>query len=294
MIAAGTGAVAAGLGGAYLWRRHKRADVAPTEPDEPVPEMGESRWSWGRADDPGYPWARPLLHVENYPTPGMFFDVGDDGGAFDPSQGFDALVIALLGSALVMSGMDPKEANALANAQGQDPNAQLGRTLRRDVRRALIMPGSWNDQLYGQTNANYAGGTAPGKACTEGSGTTNAACTNGIRDPNAAPVTYMMNGLGRGLNWLPWHTNVLDAVGGSGTPVRGTALDGDSLELGSSHMVLWMPAFDLAALREDVPRIVLGAWPDGSSTVDPPPVVSRRGIDMSGVVLPSAPQATGQ
>jgi len=294
---AGTAAVATGLGGAYLWRRRKRVDAVPTEPlptvdDEPVPEMGESRWSWGRATDPGYPWNKPLLHVENYPTPSMFFDAGDQGGSFDPSQGFDELVIALLSSALTMAGMDPTKAIALARAQGQDPDAILGRRLRRDVRRALIEPGSWNDRVFGQTNANYAGGTDPGKACTEGSGTTNAACTNGIRDPNAKPVTFMMNAAGRGLNWLPWHTNVLDAIGAGQTPVRGTDLDGTSLGLGHSHMVLWMPAFDLEALGSDVPRIQLLPWPDGSSTVDPPPMVSRLGVDMQGVVLPMPQELT--
>lgn len=297
VIAATSGAVVAGLG-AYLWRRSRRVPVAPTEDlpsvvdDEDTPEYGESRWSWGRASDPGYPWNKRLLHVENYPTPGMFFDVGDKGGSFDPDQGFDELVIALLSSALTMAGMDPDKAMALARAQGQDSDALVGRRLRRDVRRALVEPGSWNDLLFGQTNANLAGGTAPGLPCTEGSGTTNAACTDGIRDPNAKPVTYMMNAAGRGLNWLPRHTNVLDALGGNERPSRGTSLDGESLGLGTSHMVLWMPAFDLVELAKPERRIQLMPWPGGSSTVDPPPVVMSLGIDRRGVMLPMPQEAT--
>jgi hypothetical protein len=251
----------------------------PTEPPKPVePTSTPREWTWHRATDPGYPWLEPTLHVENYPTPGMFFDVGDDTGAFDPSQGFDALVTALLGSALVMAGWDPQRAIAVAKAQGQDPDALLGRTMRRDVRRALIMPGSWNDKMFGQTNANYAGGTDPGKACTGGS--TNAPCNDGIRDPNAMPVRYMMNTAGRGLNWLPRHTDVMDAIAAGQTPVRGTTITGEPFAGAHSHMLLWMPAFDLGALAEPSSTVrVL------SSGGDPPPVVTDLGIDMHGVSL---------
>lgn len=280
-LAAGS-AAAVGLG-AYAWRR-RRLDVTPTEPTEPVGPSQSPVWIWRRSSDPGYPWLEPTLHVENYPTPGMFFDVGDDTGAFDPAQGFDAMVTALLGSALVMAGWDPARATAIAQAQGQDPDAQLGRRLRRDTRRALLVPGSWNDRLFGQTNANYAGGTDPGKPCTSGS--TNAPCTNGIRDPHATAVRYMMNAAGRGLNWLPRHTNVLDAIAQGVPPVRGTGIDGDAFAGSHSHMLVWMPAFDMVALGNQAdPQIRLAVFPGGASGGDPPPSVTDLGIDMHGVTL---------
>lgn len=284
LVAAGAGAVAAGLGGAYLWRRRKAPIAeAPTQASGFEPAATSSTWTWSDADAPGYPWPEPRLHVENVPTPGMFLDTGDATGEFDPSRGIDALVTALLGSALVMAGWDPVKARALATAQGKDAEAQLGKMLRREVRRALVEPLSWNDRLYGQTNANYAGGVDPGKPCMVG--TANAPCIDGIRDPNSPRVSYMMSPVGRGLNWLPRHGNVLDAIGDARAPRRGTSLDGEPLGDDGAHMLLWMPAFDLAALAPPNPRVRLLAYPGGRSTIDPPPVVTDLGIDMHGVEL---------
>lgn len=293
---------AIGLSAAVVQRRRRtKADDLPTvddvDDDEIVVEPTQPGNSWPGWEiktptDPGYPWNGAVLHYDNWPTPGMFVDIGDAGGAWKPSQGFDSLVRALLGSALTLAGHDGPDAVAIAEAEGQDPNALLGRRLRRDVRRALTAVGTYNDILYGQTNANYAGGVDPGKPCSSGSSA--APCEDGIRDPNATAVTYMMNAQGRGLNWLPRHADMLNLIGDGMMLERTTALDGARMpNLGGRQMVLFCPAFDLKFLRPDLPESEMAieflAYPDGSSTVDAPPAVRALGINLNGVSLPGVP-----
>ncbi len=147
--------------------------------------------------------------------------------------------------------------------------------------------GAYNDRLYGQTNANYAGGVDPGKPCSSGS--VAAPCEDGIRDANATPVRYMMNEQGRGLNWLPRHADMLNLIAESMVLERTTEIDGQRMpNLGGHQMVVWCPAFDLADLAPGIadPQIRFLEWPDGISTRDAPPSVRRLGINMHGVSLP--------
>lgn len=281
---AGTTSVAlvAGASLAYAIDRKRGnpyANLPPPPTDEPP-----SGWIFHRANDPGYPFDAAVLHPLNVPTPGSFVDIGDSSGEWDPSKGFDSLVRVLLGSALAMAGNDPK----IAQAEGKDPNAQLGRALRKAVRDSLIIPGGTNDLLYGQTNANLSGGVDPGKPCVHGS--SKAPCKDGIRDANSTPVTYMMNSAGRGLNWLPRHANNLARIPQRQPLLRATALDGRRLPNveGGHHMILWLPAYSLELLSpsQATPSIGYTTWPDGSSTSEPPPSVRSLGIDLSGVEIP--------
>lgn len=229
-----------------------------------------------RSNDPGYPWTEPTLHHANWPTPGMFLDLNltpsKDGTSWDPKNGFDSMIRAALGSALVMAGNDP----GLATSTGT-----LGKRLRREYRQLITQPGSWNDRIYGQTNANFAGGCQPGLPGF------NADRCGG---PNNV-VDYMMNDQGRGLNWLPRHANNLERMARGEPAKRTTTLDGQKLSppnRGNRQMLVWITAVDLDALSPDAEILHVSPlrWPDGSSTVNPPPVIQALGIDMSGVQLP--------
>jgi hypothetical protein len=248
----------------------KRRNV-PDMPDEPP--LGSLDWVLHASSDPGYPWAEPTLHVNNFPTPGMWVDIGNKDGEWNPASGFDSLVRAALGSALAMAGGDVNLAS---------DNSTRAKSLRAGLRNAITYVGGVNDRTYGQTNANFAGGVAPNKPCVGASAT----CVNGKRSANATPVTYMMNAEDRGLNWLPRHADNISRIP-QGLPLkRTTKLDGGKLgNGGTQQMLLWIPALDLDALAAPVPTIRFLKWADGSSTLNPPPQIQALGVDESGVNL---------
>ncbi len=291
LLMAGTVAVVfLATGGIAYAASKRRKELVPTRPPivPPVIPDGEEpigpivppavppdtlEWRVVTPDDPGYPWTFPAMHYENYPTPGTWFDANDKDGAFAPSNGFDRFVVALLGSALAMAGNDYR----IANAVGQDPNANLGRRLRRQVRESLINVGGINDLLYGQTNLNIAGGNDPN--------------ASGGDKEKPLSAQYVLNEEGRGLNWLPRHADNIDRLQGGKHMKRTTRINGKKLpspNSGSRQMLIWSPAFDLEALGPDkvVPSIRFLQWDDGSSTLDPPPIISQVGINLSGVTLP--------
>lgn len=236
----------------------------------PTGPTGSLSWVYRTSGDPGYPWEEPVLHVENWPTPGMFVDVGNENGAWDPSSGFDSMVRAALGSALVMANLDP----AIATAQGQDPDASIGQSLRKQMRQAITHVGGTNDLAYGQTNLNYAGGNDPN-------------APGG--DPNKAKSgAYVLNAAHRGLNWLPRHADQVARIQNGQSLLRTTSLAGEKLPglAGHRHMLVWIPAIDVDALGVDLSTLKFMQWSDGTSTIEPPPQVQALGVDLSGVVLP--------
>jgi hypothetical protein len=284
IVAAGATVLLGGAGVAYAATKRRRKGTLPDVdepelPDGPIvepppPPAGEPlQWVLRTANDPGYPWEEPVLHLENYPTPSMWVDLNNKAGAFKPSRGFDALVRAALGSALAMAGNDP----TIANAEGKDPRADLGRRLRRQMRELIIARGYVNDLTYGQTNLNLAGGNDP-------------SMPHG--DPNKPiSATYVLNDEGRGLNWHPRHADNLERIQNGEPLKRTTALDGSKLpspDSGSRQMIVYIPAVDLEALGPNVavPTVKPMTWSDGSSTLDPPPSIQALGVDMSGVHLP--------
>jgi hypothetical protein len=252
----------------------------PPDPDGPIVEPPPPpaspvglEWVLRTASDPGYPWEEPVLHGQNYPTPAMWVDLNNKNGAFKPSAGFDALVRAALGSALAMAGNDP----GIASAEGQDPRAELGRRLRKQMRQLIIAKGYVNDLTYGQTNLNLAGGNDP-------------SAPHG--DPNKAmSATHVINDAGRGLSWVPRHADNLGRIQAGQPLKRTTKLDGAKLappDSGNRQMIVYIPAVDLDALAPDkaVPVVRATTWSDGTSTLDPPPKIQALGVDMSGVHLP--------
>lgn len=233
-------------------------------PESPTP-TGSLQWVVHGANDPGYPWEEPTLHTTNFPTPGTYLDV-NNSDMWHTDKGLDSMVRAALGSALAMAGADV----SLANLGNQSTRSKQ---LKQGLRNAIIIPDGWNDRLYGQTNANYAGGNDPGKPGG---------------DANKAKVTYMMNSEGRGLNWLARHADNIARIPQGISPKRTTKLDGAKLggsNSGNQHMLIWIPALDLSALQGPVPTIGFLKWSDGSSTLKPPPQIQALGIDMSGVSL---------
>lgn len=210
----------------------------------------EFEWVIHASGDPGYPWEEPSLHADNYPTPSTFIQVKYGSEAVD---NLDSLVKAALGSALAMAGMDPSLATGTSSTS---------KRLRKEMRE-LISCGAFNDGNYGQTDPVKAGGSS----------------TN----------TYMMNVKNRGLNWLPYHADNLSRMAQGLSPKRTTSLAGNRLlgaNAGNTQMLVWIPAIDLEALAGPVPVVVPLYWSDGTSTKEPPPIIQKLGVDMSGVNLP--------
>lgn len=284
-VIGGAGLLTLGLAtAAYASSRKKKGlpsvKDGPVDPgNEPTPQEPEPpedpgvHWVIGTSTDPGYPWEVPILHIDNYPTPGMYFDVGNKTGTFDPAKGFDAMVRAALGSALSMAGNDW----TIATAEGQHPNAELGRQLRRQMRELIIAPGGANDLLYGQTNLNFAGGNDPNKSGG---------------NPNK-PISgaYVMNSAGRGLNWYPRHANNVERLEAQLSFKRTTRLDGSKLPYpnsGNSQMLVLIPAVNLEDLgpQNEIPIVRATRYADGSSTIHAPPAVRQLGVDLSGVMIP--------
>lgn len=216
----------------------------------------------GAGDLDNYPWETPSLHPDNYPTPGVFIDIGNKEGAWDTSEGLDKMMKVLLAQSMAMANLAGGNVDVgLAYAQ-----TTKGKNLRRDYRN-LIQCSVWNDALYGQTNIVAAGGKEGGS-------------------------THMMNNKGRGLNWYPRHADNLSRMAQGKKPKRTTSASGAKLaspNSGSSQMLLWLPAVDLQALGNPNPVIKPLNWSNGSSTKEPPPMVQDLGIDMSGVGLSGGP-----
>lgn len=263
---------------AYATKARRRGkplgpDLPPPRPGPRPPSADPLEWRAVTPGDSGYPWEFAAIQYENYPTPSTWFNAGDRSGSFDPRNGFELFVRAVLGSALAMAGNDVQ----IATAVGKEPNADLGKQLRRQVRDSITIVGGVNDLLYGQTNLNLAGGNDP--EMPDG-------------DPSKGlSGEYVLNEEGRGLNWLPRHANNMARIQQKQPLKRTTDLEGRSLpppDRGGQQMLIYVPAYDLVALspEEPMPSIRFLEWSDGSSTIDPPPVIMNLGLDMSGVELP--------
>ncbi len=211
----------------------------------------------------GYPWDIATLHPHNFPTPGMFLDLSEDGW-FKVGSGFDGLVRSTLGSALAMAGSDPDIASS---------RTSQGRRLRQEMRRVFFS--RWHLSLYGCSNENYCGGVHPLKPGGEG---------------RRAVVDHVMGPSGRGINWLPRHANNRELLAQGRAPRRTTDLQGEPL-LGApsfSLPLLWIPAVDLDQLATEDPCVVLLRWQDGVSTSEPPKAVRRLGVQ-DPIALPGMP-----
>jgi hypothetical protein len=214
-----------------------------------------------------YPWERPLVSRSNWPTINSFFIVGRPTDTGDGEWNIDSeaeLVRAALDSALEFAG-NPKPEWVILPAQGtpewSDPAGYWGidaKRLRRQMAQ-LIRCSPWNDQLYGQTDPYKAGGSAT--------------------------VTYMMEPSGRGLNWMPVHSNNINLLSQDKQPKRNTNMQGDPVGPATSHMQLWIPAVNLDFLAPSLADSALNvttqgmAWSDGSSTIQPPPTIAEVGVD---------------
>jgi hypothetical protein len=243
----------------------ERMDERGIEPGPDPQDDDPIIFTKGKASDPGYPWTDPKVQVDNYPTPGMFFIVGQPtmvGGNPTQISSGSSLVRAALGSAMAMAqNFKPEWVKAPpADAPANHPYFNNDAKRLRQQMARLIRYSPWNDQLYGQTDPNKAGGSES--------------------------VTYMMEPCGRGLNWLPRHADNIGRLGQGKQPLRTTTLQGNKLGNGGSHqMQLWIPAVNLDMLRGNVPDASLTVttngmtFPTGDATLVPPPIVWGKGIE---------------
>ena len=153
---------------------------------------------------------------------------------------------AALGSALAMADGD----RSLATSRHGAP-------LRKDLA-DLMASGHYNDGLFGTSSVGLAGGR-----------------------PWIGPH-------GRGINWAPHHGPVRQSIARAEVPYRTTNIDGSRLsEHIESHNrpIPWIPAIDLDVLREEH-QVVPMQWRNGTSTIEPPPVIEKLGVELSGVRFP--------
>lgn len=204
-------------------------------------------WSYRKAQDEGYPWEELTLHVKNYPMPGAFFDANNPQGAH-VFRDYESFLRALLGSALVMADMDTSLATSSAGAPLRQALAELQAS------------GEFNDAMYGTTATALVGGR---------------------------------KGLGpheRGINWERRHAPVRDLLTRRVTPYRTTKINGQRLDEyieANNRPLVWNPAINLDVLRNERRISVDGMqWSDGSSMIEPPPMVTALGIEASGVRFP--------
>lgn len=220
---------------------------------------------WYRIDPstPGYPWPKACLHRQGFPTPGMFVDLNDRGW-FLAEDGFDALVRALLFSALTMSDADTDLANS---------RTSQARRLRQDVRTLLWNP--WNMGLYGVNNENLCCGVHPEKPGGEG---------------RACVVAHVMDEDGSGICWSPLHASNVSLLASGRAPRRAIDRNGNQLPGAESQLwpLLWAPALDLEVLARPSPEVAAATWPDGSSCTKPPACVAAYGTQ-DPVALPGMP-----
>jgi hypothetical protein len=225
------------------------------------------------AFDPGYPWPEPTIHKgadgKHSPVPGTLYLVGAMN-ADPPVNNLATLTKNVLGNAIAMANQMAEGPNSLDPKKAGSQDTPY-KDLRMQVIKYLLNP--WNWKLFAQTNANLAGGVDPGKGgvgCDDGN----------IRDVNATPTTYMMCG-GKGLNWCPRHANNIQLLQQGQKPKRTTTQDGKKIGTYATQMQLWIPAFDLAGLRQAVPviRTLKNPHPGWTDTIVPPPAVWNKGVD---------------
>ncbi|MCK5649754.1 MAG: hypothetical protein KAJ42_00185, partial [Gemmatimonadetes bacterium] len=196
-------------------KRMEERGITPGVDDDNTPVT----FGNGDADMPGYPWDTPFIQKDNYPTPGMFFLVGQPtkvGSDEFVIQSDSRLVRAALGSAMAMAGNYKGEwvKSPPAGAGPSHPYFNSNAKRLRSQMAKLIRYSPWNDELYGQTNANYAGGNDPSKPGGDSSKQTS---------------TYMMEPCMRGLNWLPRHADNIGRLAQGLAPKRTTTLSGEKL-----------------------------------------------------------------
>lgn len=220
--------------------------------------------------DPGYPWEKPALETNNYPTPGTFAATGDES-AFDYSQGIGAMLAAAINSAIAMGaamGHDTSTAKTWMSDVG-------GEKYRDLVKQAAVETfcSKFNDGLFGRV---YQG------------------------DKKSSWNLYGWLPNGRSPLMLPQHNDVLSQMSIGETPKRAITLTAGTYDgkfsghisgQGRRDPSFWIPAFNLAKLAGPKPAVTTAGmtWSDGSSTREPPPIVQRMGLDLSGVALPGGP-----
>ena len=220
---------------------------------------------WYRVEppSPGYPWEFACLHTNNFPTPGTFVDLNEQGW-FDVSHGFDALVRSMLFSALVMADADQELANS---------RTSQARRLRQAVRELIW--NEWNMGLYAVSNENMCCGVHPEKPGGEG---------------RSCVVDHVMDETGHGLCWSQVHSPNLIIMSAGRAPTRAIDPFGKILPGVDAKYwpLLWLPAIDLERMGAVDPEVTVATWPDGSPCTTPPISVERLGIQ-DPVALPGMP-----
>lgn len=224
-------------------------------PDDPAPVQG-IQWrlvatQTGSPDLHDYPWASPTLHVDGAPAPSTVCRVPE--GISDVE-----FLRAFVANALRMADLDPQIA--------LQADSKISRRLRKEAR-DLLLASTFNDARVTSNDATLAGGRTPGAL-----------------GPSDAGVTHVLGPRGRGLVWSSLHYDDVDRMSRGLAPKRGITTRGVCCGSGRSPMTLWAPAVNLFALRGASPELTVDGmtWPDGTSTLEPPPAVVALGIDTSG------------
>jgi hypothetical protein len=211
--------------------------------------------------DDGYPWEDASLERNNYPTPGMFADVGGEGSQEVYDGGTFMVLSAALNSALAMAAAKGYDVSVAQNIMSK-PNTSASRDLRAQMASAVFCS-AWNDSLYGREVPQA--------------------------DKNSADNLYGWVANKRSPRYANVHNDVLGMMALGQTPVRAINLNGEHKPGNNRRLpVFWIPAINLERLAGPVPTVTTAGmtWSDGTSTREPPPSVQRLGVNMNGVSLP--------
>lgn len=205
--------------------------------------------------DAGYPWERAALHPENYPTPGLFFDVGSPAAGESLSSP-STIARYYLGSAIAMAaarGFNVTEAQKLVKSSNTTSKA----IAFRNQALRLIMCSPYNDALYGTTDL-WEGGSS-----------------------------YANQSNGRTIKFFPRHLDNIGRMKAGQPPKRGIELNGQKISNLTGNIAmpqLYLPAINLQLLAGNNPVVTTNGleWSDGTATILPPPEVQKIGLDLSG------------
>lgn len=213
--------------------------------------------------DDGYPWEEFALDAGNYPTPGMFADVGDSK-TFDYSRGTFAVADAALDSAIAMAAARGIDVSVAQNIMAH-PNTSQARDFKAQMVN-VIFCSPWNDALYGREVPSA--------------------------EKKSPDNLYGWVANGRSPRYGPVHNDILGMLVTGKRPLRSITVNGSRKSgMGRRSPVFWIPAINLEKLGGPFPSVTVSGmtWSDGSSTSQPPPIVQKLGVDMGGVSLPGGP-----
>jgi len=138
-----------------------------------------------------------------------------------------------------LSGITRRALNRTIPGKGNDNG------LRLDYMRCITSGPAWNWRLYASSSFS-----------------------------NNFPEWAGVNGMGLRRAFYPWHDDARKALAQRKFPKKAITNAGVRISgVGSSYGMLWLPPLNKELLEQDIVTCDALEWPDGSSTINPPPEI---------------------